>query len=200
MNNELFKIDLIILNDKIKLPIFALIGFIIALITNYISDGTYTEAESYYAFQLLSAPFESTKSAVAIFSSLLSSVLYPIISIIIISFASLTLLPRSLISCTVLLFGFNLGRFCGFAIKNALPIQCFMAILFSMLVCAMIVNYSLTALDLSSTLRGIHKKGECAVLLSPDLIVGIIKTLSLIGSIIILSIIKSFLLWLISLL
>ncbi len=170
-----------------------IIGATIALAVNFICDGEYTLRQTEYALSYLLPSFGVDNNAVTTIFNIIKSIANQTVSVFAVTAASFSIFPYSLITVLSLLRGYLFIRFCGCAVSVSSPIFSFVAILFSVASGVIFLFHCSSVLISSEQIKG---KSELDGLFSRQVFLVLENTLTATGSIFLLSIIKSILLWL----
>ena len=199
--------QLLIQDSKLYLILLFVAGILIALITYFLSEGLYTANEIRYAeFTFQSDAFYSS-SIINSFLIILHQNLIEIIAVGLIPAISITVFARQLISLLLILKGVWLCRYIGVTIHlckqsivvNHPIISTIVAFLAVIVFNILIICLSLKALKFSDELIKNKKDNNLSFLFSSESTIFLQTFLTVLGTVIIISIFKAFLLWIISL-
>ncbi len=189
-----YRSNLIVFSPKYRLPITFALGLIIAILINLIGDGAFSERARAFAVSSVLPIFDGSDAPTAFFK-LLASHANQLISLIAVAVLSVTVFAKSSIACMILIKGFFFGIYCGALVANTDILPSLIAILFSASASLVFLRYCRSASELADSLKR-HTGNELSRLFSNEVFSSAVDLLTAIGSVIILSIIKSFLLWL----
>lgn len=185
-------------------------GAIIAIITNIIGNGTYTAGEISYATLSLNLSEFNDLSVISAFLSILKQNLIDLAAVCLTLPVCITIFSRSLISLLLILKGFCFGRYIGVLLylcsrstdleTISHPIISFVVSFSAAVLCNILLLYlCVRAQSFSNNIVNSKEKSEVSLLLSSDTSSFLITFLTILGTVLIISIFKFILLWLVSL-
>lgn len=185
--------------EDLRMPMLFALGFLIALIANLVCDGDYGLRQISYAQKAATSDFTDSENILDAFASTMLSSVNQVIMLLTVSLSAITLYPKFFISTACLIKGYAFGRFCGCTLEIfSLPAS-IIPILFSAFM-SLLFLYHCRSMIASSKKFVVKDGGDAPSIFSAETLEIFNRTLSITGTVILLSIIKSFLLWLCSLL
>lgn len=185
--------------DNLRLPILFVLGVLIALIANIVCDGDYGSKQIAYAQKAAVSVFVNSGGVLDTFASTMLSSANQLIMLLVVSLSAITLYPKFFISSASLIKGYTFGRFCGCTVTFFGFPASIIPILFSAVMSLLFLYHSRSMIFTSKKIAA-KEGGEVSSIFSAETLEIFNKTLSSTGTVVLISIIKSFLLWLCSLL